>query len=205
MQHKFKGLNKEFERKDVDRMRNLIQGKVGSSSESQIGYKKKTVKYKEGDIWTENKKTWTIKNGIKQTISKLDKIKKEVFIPLCCPKCSKVIKSTLDKDNYRFHKKCHDCVIRYESKLKMRGEYDTYKKLLKAKNELTILDEMETYLLGAVNATNRGYVSEHGEVERWVGGVNKENITKNITKSAQKERKKILKELNDQKGTKRTN
>ena len=45
MHHKFAGLNKEFKRKDVDRMRNLIQGKVGSSSETQIGYKKKTIKY----------------------------------------------------------------------------------------------------------------------------------------------------------------
>ena len=78
-------LKKEFNRRDVERMRNLISGKAESSSESQVGYKKKTIKRKEGDVWTENKKTWTIKNGIKQTISKLDKIKKEVHMPLCCP------------------------------------------------------------------------------------------------------------------------
>ena len=51
-------------------MRNLISGKAESSSESQVGYNKKRIKRKEGDVWTENKKTWTIKNGIKQTISK---------------------------------------------------------------------------------------------------------------------------------------
>jgi 3-methyladenine DNA glycosylase AlkC len=79
-------------------MRNLIQGKTGILHlANQVGYKKKTIDYKEGDIWTENKKKWTIKNGIKQTISKLDAIKKEVFVPLCCPKCSKVIKHRLDK------------------------------------------------------------------------------------------------------------
>ena len=75
-------LKKEFKRKDVNRLRNLIQGKTDDSTNTQIGYKKKTKEYKEGDIWTENKKTWTIKNGIKQTISKLDKIKKEIFLPL---------------------------------------------------------------------------------------------------------------------------
>ena len=85
MQHKFAGLKKEFERKDVERVRNLVQGKVGSSAENQVGYHKKTIERKEGDIWKENKKTWTIKNGIKQTISKLDAIKKEVFMTLCCP------------------------------------------------------------------------------------------------------------------------
>ena len=75
-------LKKEFKRKDVERMRNLIKGSVNSSSETQIGYKKKQIEYKEGDIWVENKKKWTIKNGIKQTISKLDNIKKEIFMPL---------------------------------------------------------------------------------------------------------------------------
>ena len=74
-------LKKEFKRKDVKRARNLIMGNSGASSETQIGYKKKRIEYKEGDIWTENKKTWTIKNGIKQTISKLDSIRKEVFMP----------------------------------------------------------------------------------------------------------------------------
>ena len=62
MQHKFAGLKKEFERKDVERVRNLVQGKVGSSAENQVGYQKKTIERKEGDVWTEKKKTWTIKN-----------------------------------------------------------------------------------------------------------------------------------------------
>ena len=69
-------LKKEFKRKDVNRARNLIMGKTGASTGTQIGYNKKVEDHKEGDVWTENRKTWTIKNGIKQTISKLDKIKK---------------------------------------------------------------------------------------------------------------------------------
>ena len=121
MQQKVQGLKKEFTRKDVERVRNLAQGKVGSSSESQVGYTKKIVEYKEGDVWKENKKTWTIKNGIKQTISKLDAIKKEVFMPLCCPECGKVMKAQLDKPNYKIHKKCLNCVVYYESRLKKWG------------------------------------------------------------------------------------
>ena len=145
------------------------------------------------------------KNGIKQTISKLDKVKKEIFTPLCCPNCGKVMKHRLDKDNYKAHRKCHDCVIEYEHKLRIRGQYDDYKKLLKAKNNLTILDEMESYLLGALNDTSNGYVSEQGEVEKWFGGLDKEKISKDITKTAQERREKILKEIDDQEGTKRTN
>ena len=44
-------LKKEFKRKDVDRMRNLITGNVDASSETQIGYKKKKVEYKEGKYY----------------------------------------------------------------------------------------------------------------------------------------------------------
>ena len=200
MQQKIKGLNKEFERKDVERMRNLIQGKANSSSENQVGYQKKTIERKEGDIWVENKKTWTIKNGIKQTVSKLDKIKKQIFTPLCCPECSKVMKHNLDIDSYRIHKNCHDCVIKFEHKLKITGKYDEYISKLKARNNLSILDEVESYLLTEVNKSNDGYVSEDGVVERWVGGVDKVKFTKEIKKAAKVRRERLNKELNDKKG-----
>ena len=196
MKQKVQGLNKEFRKSDVNRARNLIMGNSGASSNTQIGYSKKTEDYKEGDVWKENKKTWTIKNGIKQTVSKLDAIKKEVFMPLCCPKCSKVMKKRLDKPNYKLHKTCFDCVVDFEHKLRIKGEYNQYKENLITKNSLDIVDEMESYLLSAVNETNNGFVSEHGEVERWVGGIDKEKMTKDIVEAAQIRRKA----LNDKKG-----
>ena len=70
-------LNKEFKRKDVERMRNLIKGNVNESAELQVGYTAKREDHKEGDIWEEGGKKWTIKDGIKQTYTKLDKAKKE--------------------------------------------------------------------------------------------------------------------------------
>ena len=184
-------LKKEFKKKDVERMRNLITGNVDSSSETQIGYKKKRTEYKEGDVWTENKKTWTIKNGIKQTISKLDVIKKQIFMPLCCPNCGKVMKKRLDKPNYKVHKMCFDCVIDYEHKLRIRGEYDDYIKKLQLKNRLTEIDEMENMFLELANQSNEGFISEHGEVERWKGGIDKEKISADITQAANEARKNI--------------
>jgi len=197
MKQKVQGLNKEFRKSDVNRARNLIMGNSGASSNTQIGYSKKTEDYKEGDIWKENKKTWTIKNGIKQTISKLDAIKKEVFMPLCCPKCSKVMKKRLDKPNYKIHKKCFDCVVEFEHKLRIRGEYDDYIKKLKNKNSLDIVDEMESYLLDAINTSNEGFVSEDGVVERWKGGINKAELTKQVKEATKIRRKHIEKKLND--------
>ena len=190
-------LKKEFSKKDVRRMRNLITGNAGASSDMQIGYKKKEIDYKEGDIWVEDKRTWTIKNGITQTISKLDAVKKEVFMPLCCPECSRVMKKRLDKPNYNLHKKCFDCVIDFEGKLRLRGEYDDYLKNLENKNKIDILNETELYLLDVVNNTNEGYVSEHGDVERWKGGIDKIKMTAEIKKNAQIGRDKLEKEAND--------
>ena len=190
-------LKKEFKRKDVQRARNLIMGNTGDSIGTQIGYKKEIKEYKEGDIWTEGRKTWTIKKGIKQTVSKLDKIKKEVFMPLSCPCCGKIMKKRLDKPNYKIHKKCFDCVVEFEHKLKIKGEYENYKKRLVSKNSLDIIDEMESYLLDAVNSSNSSFVSEDGVIERWVGGVNKEEYTKNIKEAANIRREHLKKELND--------
>ena len=193
-------LKKEFKQKDVNRARNLIMGKSDASTGTQIGYNKEKKDHKEGDVWTEGRKTWTIKNGVKQTVSKLDAIKKEVFMPLSCPCCNKIMKKRLDKPNYKIHKKCFDCVIDFEAKLKNKGEYEDYIKKLKVKNSLDIVNEMESYLLDAINTSNSGYVSEDGVVERWVGGVDNKQMTKDIKKYSSNIREKYKKELNDTKG-----
>ena len=192
-------LKKEFNKKDVNRARNLITGNIDSSTGIQVGYNKKTKNYKEGDIWEEKGKKWTIKNGIKQTISKMDKIKKEIFMPLSCPKCNKVMKKRLDKPNYRIHKKCHDCVVEFEHKLRIGGKYEDYIKKLQNKNSLDIVDEMESDLLDALNSLNSGFISEDGVIEKWVGGVNKKEFTKEIKKAAKERKNYIKKQLNEKK------
>ncbi len=128
----------------------------------------------------------------------MDAIKKEIFMPLCCPKCSKVMKKRLDKPNYKVHKMCFDCVIDYEHKLRIRGEYDDYVKELRLKNRLTEIDEIENMFLDLANQSNDSYISEHGEIERWKGGIDKDKISADITKAAQEARKNIQKELTNE-------
>ena len=188
-------LKKEFKRKDVDRMRNLIRGKAGNSSEKQVGYTKNKIDHKEGDIWTEGHKTWTIKNGIKQTISKLDSIKKEVLMPLCCPECGHVMKKHLDKSCYKTHKKCMDCIIKFEHKVTLKGDYKKYYKEKKIRADLDRINDMESYYLEKINQNNNSFVSEDGIVEKWVGGVEKTSLSEEIKTTAAKMRKKLNKEL----------
>jgi len=166
-------LNKEFKRKDVERMRNLIKGKSGESAETQVGFTSKKKDHKEGDIWEEGGKKWIIKDGIKQTYTKLDKIKKEAILPLFCPNCGSLMKNTHDSKMYKLHKKCLDCVIKLETKLKINGEFEEYERNIVANNAESYLDNLEQYLLEAINESNTQYVSEKGEIERWKGGVNK--------------------------------
>ncbi len=173
-------LNKEFKRKDVERMRNLIKGNVNESAELQVGYTAKREDHKEGDIWEEGGKKWTIKDGIKQTYTKLDKAKKEATLPLFCPECGSLMKKRNDAKMYNIHKKCFDCVVKMEAKLKIKGEYDDYEKDSIIKNASSYINHLESYLMDALNTSNNQYVSEKGEVERWKGGINKEKLTTEI-------------------------
>jgi hypothetical protein len=173
-------LNKEFKRKDVERMRNLIKGKTGESAELQVGYKAKKEDHKEGDIWEEEGKKWTIKDGIKQTYTKLDNVKKEAILPLFCPNCGTIMKHRFDPKMYKLHKKCFDCVVKMETKLRVEGKYEEYERDIIANNANDYVNHLESYLMEALNTSNNQYVSERGEVERWKGGVDKEKLSTEI-------------------------
>ena len=59
--------------------------------------RKKFVERKEGEVWEEGGKAWTIKNGIKRTATKMDDARKKMLMPLACPDCGKAMKSHMDK------------------------------------------------------------------------------------------------------------
>lgn len=75
-------LKKQFKEKDVNRLRNIFSKNAGNKTVVQSGYSKEHVKYSEGDVWVENGKQWTIKDGIRQSISKLDKAREISNFPM---------------------------------------------------------------------------------------------------------------------------
>ena len=190
-------LNKEFKRKDVERMRNLIKGNVNESAELQVGYTAKKEDYKEGDIWEEGGKKWIIKDGIKQTYTKLDKVRKEATLPLFCPNCGSLMKQRNDAKMYKIHKKCFNCVVEMEHKLRIEGKFKSYERESIANNAADYTDHLEAYLLESLNTSNQGYVSEKGEVERWKGGIDKEKLTKEIKQAVLKFKDNIEEYRND--------
>jgi len=176
-------LIKDFKEKDVQRMRNLITKDYSAKTQSQVGYSKEYIERNEGDIWEENSKTWTIKNGIKMTVSKLDDIKKILQLPLICPKCSKHLKNfELNRKMYSIHKMCFECVIEFETKLKMLGTYKEYERNIIDKGLDVYIKELEDFLLElALNDNNESFITEAGDIEKWSGGnIDKKTIMNDL-------------------------
>ena len=163
-------LKKEFSKKDVQRMRNIIGGKTGDATQTLTGWEKKHTDHTEGDVWEEGGRTWTIKNGIKQNLTKLDKIKKLVVMPIACPNCGKHMKITeANKKMYAIHSMCLDCVVKMEGKIKAQGGWDDYERGMVKANAAASLVDFEN----AVDAWYKekdSFVSESGEIESWGGG-----------------------------------
>lgn len=174
-------LKKEFTKQDVTRIRNLVTKKYGDSTRTQSGYTKSYVKHSEGEIWEENGKTWTIINGIKQNITKLDEFKQLAAIPLLCPNCSNSLKTEYDKKMYRIHSKCLNCVVKYETQLKIEGKYEEYAEKIIKGNINYYLNDYEQVLNELENSPMGNFISEDGVVEKWIGD------NKNVIKEAKKQ------------------
>jgi transcription elongation factor Elf1 len=164
-------LNREFDERDLQRMRNIISGNTANSTRIQTGYTKKHIERSEGDIWEENGKTWTINNGLKQTVTKHDKLRELVKMPFKCPECERAMKANkLNKKMWVIHKKCFNCVIEYETTLKATGQYEEYAKNIMNANKNTFADDYEAAVKEYETAQPDTYVSEAGDIENWVGG-----------------------------------
>ena len=174
-------LKKEFKQSDVQRVRNLVNKDFTSKTKAQSGYKKSADRHREGDIWEESGKKWTIKNGIKQNITKLDAAKKAIRIPLTCPNCGGPMKHWLAKKMYKIHGFCFDpCTVEMEADLRKAGLYDQYEKRMMQGNMKAFAQDVEQWVEDLVN-TNETFVTEAGDIEDWKSNSNKDReLLKNV-------------------------
>jgi hypothetical protein len=179
MSQKIKGLNKEFSKKDVERMRHLIKGTHNEKNESSIGYSKPETFHEEGDVWEEEGRNWTIKDGIKQNITKLDKAKKLHNMPLFCPNCKKVMKNRNDKTYYNIHKTCFRCVCVKEDKIKKEGKWEEYQRNIINSEIDNKIKDFKDYVSDKLNEKNN-FVTEAGDIEKWRGNINKDQVDDHV-------------------------
>jgi hypothetical protein len=187
-------LKKEFQKRDVQRIRNLLSGKQGEATQTQVGYTTKQIDRNEGDIWEEFGRKWTVKNGIKMSVTKLDRAKKAVFTPLLCPSCSKPFNTEYDKKMFFIHNQCFDCVIKMESQLKIEGKYQEYEdKIVKANANFSLDEFVNGFdsFLDSINSDN-GFVTEQGDIEDWhVKALDKQKIREQVMKDVEEARAKL--------------
>jgi hypothetical protein len=185
-------LKKEFDSKAVNRVRNLVKKDFTSKTTIGTGYSKKREKHSEGDIWEEDGRTWTIKNGVKQNITKLDKAKKTLQVPLTCPKCGGSMRHHLAKKMYKIHGFCFDCTIDMEADLRRAGLYEQYEKQMMSGSIDAWIAGLEQWMQEELTKTMT-FVTEEGDVEDWKGNNSKHNarIMKNISEYVEQLKKHI--------------
>lgn len=173
-------LKKTFQKKDVERIRNLVKGKSGDRVTPGIGQTKTTTEdHKEGDVWEVNGKTWTIKDGIKENVTKLDKFKKAA-VPLFCPSCKQVMDKQLDPFYYKSYGTCVDCRAEFETKLKTEGKWKNYTDTTFNKEIDKQIEEYKSFMKNKLAENNNSFITEAGDIEKWVGGINKERAEQSM-------------------------
>jgi hypothetical protein len=88
----------------------------------------------EGDVWEDSTgKQWTIKNGIRQSVTKLDDAK----TPWWCPRCSKPMNHRFDIKFWRIRGHCMDCVIKDETEIRRQGKWEEYERKIMLRNYIS--------------------------------------------------------------------
>tara|TARA_R100001480_G_scaffold100291_2_gene104220 strand:- start:819 stop:1397 length:579 start_codon:yes stop_codon:yes gene_type:complete len=173
-------LKKEFSKKDVQRARNIVTGNTSARTTEGIGYTKKYEHHKEGDEWEENGRTWTIKNGLRQNITKMDKFRKMGHMPLFCPECGTLMKKHLDKKVFPAYQKCFDCVVDYEAQLRKEGKAEEYYNNMHNEHINNLQKEYKNFMEEKFNESSESYITERGDVESWKGGFSKEKLEQEL-------------------------
>tara|TARA_R110002020_G_scaffold396267_3_gene606271 strand:- start:197 stop:775 length:579 start_codon:yes stop_codon:yes gene_type:complete len=170
-------MKKGISESKVQRMRNLASGNYTANTKAVSGYNKVTKDYKEGDVWEQGGKQWTIKRGIKRTVSKLDTARKLQRVPLACPKCSESLSHPANKKMYKRWGMCLSCVTTWEVKMKSEDRYKQFVEEFDEKNFnafiKNITEEYEDWLKAR---DSKHYISEAGDIEDWSGGKSKKEL-----------------------------
>lgn len=108
-----------------------------------FGYRPTQEQRKEGDVWEDaDGKQWTIKNGIRQNISKTAGTQ----VPLFCPQCQAIMNKRQDTRFWVLRGKCMDCVVKEETKMRFEGTWNQYEKEKVKSNYIAFLKEKITEL-----------------------------------------------------------
>jgi len=163
----------------VQRMRNLVTKKYGDKTQVRSGYTKNYNKQQEGDVWEERGKQWTIRNGIKRTVSKLDTAREQHKTPIACPKCSGKMQHLAHKHTYKRWGICFICTSKWEQEMRADGTYDAFIKDIEDSNfDVWLGDVTKEYYEWLDTRDAKSYITEAGDIEDWSGGKTSDELRK---------------------------
>lgn len=170
----------------------LIKKLFFNNEKIQISLQEENKKHKEGDIWEESGKKWTIKNGIKRTVSELKTLRNSIQAPLICPKCKKPMIKQKDPDIYKLFNMCMDCKIKEDTELMIKGEFDKKEQEYIYYNKLEWFKQLQEQLKDFIDQHDSDYIiNQFGDIESLQKNMSKEDLTKILDKQI-KEIEKIL-------------
>jgi len=159
---------KQFSKDKIQRMRNIVSGNHGDKTKTSSGYRKYNKKRREGEVWEEDGKTWTIKNGIRQNKTKLGEARKKIKIPLSCPSCGGKLNNSAHKKMYRLYSHCLNCQNLFEHNLRAKGLYKEWMENTIRDNFGSWTTKQESRFNNWFNSIDSNhYITESGEVEDW--------------------------------------
>lgn len=161
-------------------------------------YSNMTNEHSEGDIWEENDRLFTIKDGIKQNVIN-DELKKLGKVPMFCPQCGNIMNKTMDKKFYYQFNKCSDCVITEDTEQIKNGTFEAKQKEIIKQNKLAWFNDLKQGVyeyIEELDSTDNHFVTEMGTLENWKTNGSTDDLKQKMLDSIKKTEEEFLLELN---------
>jgi hypothetical protein len=158
-----------------------------------VGWRPPAEDHKEGDVWeASDGRQWTIKNGIKQTVTKLDLAKTPIF----CPQCTHAMSHRFDSKYWASKGKCFACVVREETEMRRLGTWEEYHNTQRRLSQIDFLKDKLQELEDARNSVAAlTFINAEGTnllmTERW--DVDVDRVKADIDEEIQKARELLTK------------
>ena len=86
----------------------------------------------------------------------------------------------LDPFYYKSFGECVDCRATTETRLKIEGKWESYNDQIFNMEIDHYIKEHLDYFESTISNKTEGYISENGEVQKWVGGIDKERAKQSL-------------------------
>ena len=93
-----------------------------------------------------------------------------------CPSCKSKMTPHIDKQYFKMHKKCLNCVIDMEHQIRTDGKWDEYEKEMKNKEIDCIIEDYKKWIDDFLQGNTQSYIAENGDIETWKENQNKEDL-----------------------------